>query len=387
MSAPSDPLAQDPWLNEASKSRRQIPTWAIVVIACCAAFGGCFVLSRLPVIALRAWAKQSEPRVAPGAELPDDDLDWLHEGKFVDADESVLYFSSRGARGGRGGYSRHFVTDRRVISCSRGSIGDVRVHRASYEDILRADTRSDGIPAIRICIDIETVGMREMTLEAQLAEGREREFERVFREQWRAGRARAIDGLRENGSMTIERQIEILRRFGIALPIDVSIDGLLSAHSQADFEAPPFDRLLARLGEIELESAPGRAHVGDVLRLDVDRIRDSGDLTSFAQHIRDLADGSLPIENMADTVQPSRYAQLHYEYEGELRTSYTTLEGDPIKNSIVREFAEMVAEREGGPLLASARLRDGTRVLLCIARESLRDLRHETGIDFEWVEP
>jgi hypothetical protein len=386
MDAPPDPVAKDPSPQARPERYRRIPTWVIVTVAGCAGVLLIIVLTVTVLAgALGGWSTQSEPRAAPGEDLPADELDWLRDGKFIEADEAVLYFSSLGAKRKKVsyGYSRCLVTDRRVLACSAGPSGEVKVVRASYEDIVRADTRSEGIPILRIVIDIETVGGRELTLQVPVAEGRDREFERIFRERWRAGRARAVAGLRADGSMTVERQVEILGRFGIELPSDVSIEDLISARPRADYEQPPFELLLRRLGEIGWD----REDASDVLLLDGNRIQESGDFTRFAVQMRNLADGALRIENIADDVTQSRHATLHFESGGQLLAVNTSLEGELIKNSIVREFAAVLIDGTGPACFASAPLRnDRIRVLVCIPREALGELRRETGIDFDWVE-
>ncbi len=389
MSAPPDPLAQDPWLDEAPKRRRRIPMWAIVVSAGCASMVLLIVLLvSVPVIALRAM--RASIRTAPGSEIPDEELAWLRGGGFIEADEVILYFASRGTRKREErspNYTRSFLTDRRVIDCSPGP-SDVKVERASYDDILVVGTRSIGEPVSSIEIDIETVGGRELCLDVPAGDGHEREFERVLRERWRASRARAIDGLRADGSMSLERQVEILRRFGIEPASDVSVDSLVGAYPREEYEAPPFELLLTRLGELERDAAPGLADAGDVVLLEFGRIQQPGDLTRFAEHVRDLADGELPLEAMSDEVDRGRHhAVLNFEYQAKLDRWNVRLDGDRVDRMFLRHFVDLLDARECGRSLATARVRDGrTELLVCIEDGALRDLRHQTGIDFEWIE-
>ncbi len=386
MSERPDPFANDPWLAERPPSRRGVPKWLIFTGVGCGCAIALPIGIHLLIIAVAAMSYVSEPKAVPGDAVDSDDLEWLLENKMIEADERILYLCSDQIPSDDDippGFKACVLSDRRVTTCSLGTGGALSVQSASYLDLLAIDEAYEEA-STRSVLRVETVDQREFYVCVDTTHDGDSDFESTLRAIWRQERARAIDGLRSDGGMNLHSQIEALSRFGIALPDEFTIDDLCTAHPREEYEDPPFELLFTFLADVERDWAGG----GDVFLLDFDCIEDTGDYTRFAERVRDLANGALPIEEIADEVDlERRVAVLHFELEGRPQHWEAKFDGDMLDRSILSRFAALLAEGTKGTRFACAKLDgDETLLLVCIDRDRLVELRRQTGMDFEFFE-
>jgi hypothetical protein len=384
-----DPFANDPWLGEQPQRSPRIPKWVFYSVGGCGCAIALFVGVHFAIIAVAAMSYVAKPRAVPGSAVDSEDLEWLREHDVIDADEPVLYLCTSDIPSGDDiplGFEVCVLTDRRAVACVKEVAEKLGTGSVAYDDILRIDP-AEGI-GTRSKWRIETVDSDVSHLCAEKLGGGDREFESVLLRTWREVRAGAIAGLSPEGTMSLELQIETLQRFGIELPDGLTVKYLCTVEPREDYEKPPFELLLSTLGDSTDEAEPGSDNPGDVMLLDFDCIEDVGDYTLFAERVRDLADGALPIEDISDLVDLNlRAARLHFELDGHPFMWEAKFDGDMLDPEILKRFAALLAEGTRGVRLASAKRRDdSTFWMVCIERDQLAEFRRQTGVDFEWVE-
>jgi len=111
-------------------------------------------------------------------------------------------------------------------------------------------------------------------------------------------------------AMQLEQQIKLLSDCGIPLNEGVTVDDLLYSWGREEYEGQPFELLLITMGG-ELESRltarepdeRGTSFASDhIWHFDTECIEGPGSYVRIAERMAVLADGDLPLENIADSV-------------------------------------------------------------------------------------
>lgn len=384
MNGGPDPFANDPWLSQRPRRMSRTPKWfAWGLIGCAALFG----LVVVGVIVLRIAVESGHvpnDKTLSEKEVPSATLAWLRDHELIEADERVLYFYAYGfLRFDRGGC---FVTNRRVVGFTPGGADDLDVFTADLRDVIWIDSTITTWWGEMSVVYVETADRRETVLNLSNSQAGDNAFVQVLEQAWRSERALAIEGLSADCSMRLESQIRILDRFGIAVPSKLSIDDLCTVHPRKEYEEWPFGLLLEFLGESA--SATGGERPADVLLLEFDGFEDTGDYARLAERLRDLADGALPIEGISDDFDFERnVATLRFLLGGEPQRWEAKIDGKTFDDSILSRFAVLLAEGSSGKRFAITFTSDElSRLIVCVHKDELVDLRRQTGMDFDLLE-
>lgn len=383
MSGAPDPYANDPWLGAKAQRTRPAPRWLVIGLVGC---GSLIALALVGLFVVGAalelgWIPQGE--ALRGKDVPAATLAWLREQELVEADEKVLYFCANGILRLREGGC--FFTDRRVVSYAPREPAGLDVFAAPFGDVVLIEsTFADGWFE-RSALRVETADMHEFELSVATAAGGDRAFDKELRDTWRAMRALAVPGLSADGTMKLERQLEILAGFGVALRPEIATSGLLRVRSRQEYEEQPFELLLQVLGRQGAIAAEQRAS-DDVWLVDYDCIEEPGDYARCAARVRELSDGALPIESISDEVDIDRgLAAVRFEIDGVSERWEAEVDEYWLDHSILTRFAALLARRGGGRRFLV--WDDGVEiVLVCAPEDQLVDLRRQTGVTFELLE-
>ena len=194
---------------------------------------------------------------------------------------------------------------------------------------------------------------------------------------------------RGRGPISFEQQLLKLANCGITLAPGVVADSLLESYGRESFEADPYRLLLACMGgEAESESqAAETGHPSDnIWHFDTECIEDHGDYARIARRMRRLAQGELPIEDIADHVDvDAGEAHLTFRLRGEPYRWDAAVEDDWVDATILSRFAALL-ERVGKSRRFTCIDLGGQDCLIgCATAEEQARLVKETGLKVEWL--
>jgi hypothetical protein len=180
---------------------------------------------------------------------------------------------------------------------------------------------------------------------------------------------------------SLQQQLDVLYRVGIRLNPGVLADALLSELTLQDYEADPYVALMCIMGEDERLSR-------DVWHFDSECIEGDGSYMAIAHRLRDLSDGLLPLEDIADFVPNNGLmtgsAMLAFRLHGQVHKWRLKIEDAWVDSSLFRRFARLLAAQNTSKHFIYYGLgQDG--LIAFASPEQLETLNRETGLDFTWL--
>ncbi len=129
-----------------------------------------------------------------------------------------------------------------------------------------------------------------------------------------------VDTPTDRTPVTLERQLEALRRIGLTLNDGVTVDDLLYSWDRQEYESRPFDTLLFMLGS-EVEREPWGRNVCDrAWNFDVECIEDTGSYVTIVENLCRVAGMPDLVSDLEDSVDiENETAWLKYTIDGRKR--------------------------------------------------------------------
>jgi hypothetical protein len=154
-------------------------------------------------------------------------------------------------------------------------------------------------------------------------------------------------------------------------------------------EADPYRALLVCLGsEDERTSTPNaiRYRSDNIWHFDTECIEGDGSYAAIARRLRDLAQGELPLVDIADHVDiESSEARVTFQLAGKSYRWEASVEDDRVDVSVLSRFADLLSRTGKGRRFTYIELR-GQDCLIGCARASERErLERDTGLQVDWL--
>ena len=187
----------------------------------------------------------------------------------------------------------------------------------------------------------------------------------------------------------LEQQLATLASCGIHLAKGVAPEALLESFGREELEGDPYRLVLAAMGgEAETESQAGETgHPSDdIWHFDTECIEDHGDYARIARRLRDLAQGSLPLEDISDFVDiEEEQARVTFRLAGETYEWEAEVDNDWVDPTILSRFAQLLEGLEVGRRFTYIDLGGQDCLIGCSTAEEREKLRSETGLEVEWL--
>ena len=185
---------------------------------------------------------------------------------------------------------------------------------------------------------------------------------------------------------TLEAQLADLAECGVSLRADRTADELLMSFPREEYEKTP-TLLIVMLGS-EVEAEPWGRHFSDnVWHFDTEYIEDHGAYADIAQHMRILAGGALPLEDIKDYVDLEEgVAWLEFTLDGETYHWDATVNDDWVDPAILSRLAGLLVERDQGVRFTYLDLGGQDCVLGAATPQQLECLQAKCGVGFVWLE-
>ncbi len=179
----------------------------------------------------------------------------------------------------------------------------------------------------------------------------------------------------------LERKLEILARCGIGLTPPFQGRDLLESWPRKDFEKPGFNMVLVGIGMTE-ERPPWRNHSVNVWHFDSECIEGPGSYSRIAERMKEMARGSLPIENIRDDVRDDgSQAWLAFDYRGQEIRIDCEVHSDWVDFEVFGHFVRILAESDPDKVYIYYDLGGQDCILACVTRLQLEQLK-ANGVGF-----
>jgi hypothetical protein len=186
--------------------------------------------------------------------------------------------------------------------------------------------------------------------------------------------------------ISLEEQLELLAECGIHLRPEFSVETLLESFSREKYEERPYIGAIIRLGG-ELEHEPFTPLSNNLFHLETECISENGDYGRFAERMRDLAMGELPVQNIRDHIDiENGDAWLAFDLRGEATEWHARVDKHWIDPEILSNFCALLAAQNGTRRYTFLDLKGQDCLIGCATEEELRRLRKLTGMNFTWLE-
>lgn len=194
-------------------------------------------------------------------------------------------------------------------------------------------------------------------------------------------RSRSRIGSSSKQPMTMEEKLEVLATCGLSLSDPFSSENLLASWGREDYEKPGFDLVLVGLGMTE-EQKPWRNHCVNLWHFDTECIEDHGDYKRIAERMVEMAQGSLPLENIRDHVDLEKEeAWFSFTFRGEEIKVECKVEDDWVDSTIFARFVEILAVSDPAKVFIYFDLGGQDCIIGCVTKAELKKLNSE-GIKF-----
>jgi hypothetical protein len=182
-------------------------------------------------------------------------------------------------------------------------------------------------------------------------------------------------------SATLEQKLEVLASCGLRLAEPFTCDDLLNAWSRADYEKPGYNLILVGMGMTE-EQEPHRSHCVNLWHFDTECIQDHGDYKKIAARMAEMAENSLPIENIQDHVDvEKKEAWLSFSLRGKDIKISCDVQDDWVDPTVLGRFVELLAQSDPAKVYVCYELGGQDCLIGCVAKDQLKKLNRQ-GIKF-----
>jgi hypothetical protein len=185
--------------------------------------------------------------------------------------------------------------------------------------------------------------------------------------------------------MVLVRQLETLAACGIRPNDGVELSELLARHRESEYERSPFTLLLRVLGSAA-QGNPQQWLSDNIWLLDIETIGGPGDYVRVARRMATLANGTLPIAELQDGIDPRQgVAWLEFTLEGTLNRWYAKMEENWIDSRIMSNFVKLLESRDTDKRFTYLDLPGKECLIGCSTPQEFANLRKWTGLEFEWL--
>jgi hypothetical protein len=188
-----------------------------------------------------------------------------------------------------------------------------------------------------------------------------------------------------NRNMSLYAQLEELARCGIEPADGVGISDLLSRYSERRYETDPFRLLLSVLGG-ESNESPAAPLSENVWHLRVGSVAGKGDYVRIAQRMSLLAQGALPITDIADEFDwAAGVVWLRFRLASEPIDWPARIREHWIDPALFSRFALLLEAQDTARRFTYLDLGGQDALLGCATPQQFAELRRRTGLRFQWL--
>ena len=181
--------------------------------------------------------------------------------------------------------------------------------------------------------------------------------------------------------LSLEQRLEILAGCGLELDAPFAVQDLLESWTREAFEKGGFDLLLVGLTMTE-EQPPWRKRCKNAWHFDTECIEDQGDYCRIAESMKEISQGSLPIENIRDHVDvEGRSAWLMFEYRGEDIRIECEVNDDWVDARVFGHFVKLLAKSDPSKMYLYYDLHGQDCIIACVTKVQFNCLK-KAGISF-----
>lgn len=179
---------------------------------------------------------------------------------------------------------------------------------------------------------------------------------------------------------TLERKLELLAECGFVLHPPFTVEDLLASWPRAEFEKPGFGLTLVGLGMTE-EREPWRNHCENLWHFDSECIEGSGDYVKIVRRMAEIAQGSLPLENIQDCIDLEKpEAWVSFSLKGRETKIACRVNDDWVDPDLFGKLVELLLTADPGKIFVHFDLGGQDCLIGCVTRDQYaRLLEHEIG--------
>ena len=182
-------------------------------------------------------------------------------------------------------------------------------------------------------------------------------------------------------ALSLEQKLEILSRCGLRLQPPFTVDDLLRSWDREHFERAGFDSVLTSLAGQE-ERPPWRNHCINAWHFDSECIEGNGSYLRIAERLKEMAQGSLPIDKIRDSVDvDGGTAWLAWEYRGQDFRINCKINEDWVDPGVFAHFVNVLAKSDPSKVYLYYDLHGQDCVIACVTKAQFTQLK-EAGVQF-----
>lgn len=194
-------------------------------------------------------------------------------------------------------------------------------------------------------------------------------------------RGRSRSGSVGSRTLAMEQKLDLLANCGLSLSDPFKSDDLLSSWKREDYEKPGFDLVLVGLGMTE-EQKPWRNHCVNLWHFDTECIEDHGDYKRIVERMVEMAQGSLPLENIKDHIDLEKEeAWFSFTLRGEEIKVECKVQDDWVDSTIFAKFVDHLGKSDPDKVFIYYDLGGQDCIIGCVTRDQLKQLNSQ-GIKF-----
>lgn len=183
---------------------------------------------------------------------------------------------------------------------------------------------------------------------------------------------------------TVEQQLANLERWGIRLREGLDAGVLLREHGRRFFEATPYVRLLAVLGETDRTT--GLPNSPDLCYLHAGSVRGSACYVRIVERLRDLSSGSLPLDDVEqETDEDERLVRLRVRVDTRVHEWAFHTHDQWLDPTLLTRVAQLQRARGPQKCYSYADLGPQGCLVGCFTAPQLYLLRNGTGLGWRWL--
>ncbi len=184
-----------------------------------------------------------------------------------------------------------------------------------------------------------------------------------------------------NQQKTLEQKLEVLARCGLKLTDPFTVNDLLTSWSREEYEKAGFELVLVGLGMTE-EQEPWRNHSVNLWHFDAECIEGHGDYKRIVEHMAEMTQGSVILENIQDYVDwEKEEAWFSFSFQGKEIKVDCVVNDDWVDVSIFDTFIELLNTADPSNIYIYYDLGGQDCIIGCVSKENLKALK-KNGIKF-----